>query len=329
MTINEIAKMAGVSRATVSRYLNDGYVSAEKREKIREVIDKTGYKPSAQARQLRSNYTKLIGVILPKINSESVSRMVAGISQVLAKENYQLLLGNTDNNPMEELKYLKLFQANRVDGIILIGTVMTAEHNRLIREIGIPVVVLGQQSDYCSCVYHDDLGAAKALTQVMTKTGKIFGIIGVPDKDIATGLHRKQGFFQALEESGIAVDPDTSLEVAEFSVESGYTHARILFEKNPRIDSVFCATDSIAIGTMMYLREQGRKIPEEVQIAGIGDNLMGSVAAVKLTTAHYFYRTSGVEAANMMLGVIGDGAKVRREVKMGYEIIEKESTRHN
>lgn len=327
MTINEIAKMAGVSRATVSRYLNDGYVSAEKREKIREVIDKTGYKPSAQARQLRSNYTKLIGVILPKINSESVSRMVAGISQVLAKEGYQLLLGNTDNNPMEELKYLKLFQANRVDGIILIGTVMTAEHARLIREIGIPVVVLGQQSDDCSCVYHDDLGAARALTQILAKTGKIFGMIGVTDKDIATGLHRKQGFFRALEESEIFFDPDTSLEVAEFSVESGYTHARMLFEKSPQIDSVFCATDSIAIGTMMYLREQGRKIPEEVQIVGVGDNLMGSVAAVKLTTAHYFYRTSGVEAANMMLGVIGDGGKARREVKMGYEIIEKESTR--
>ena len=83
MNINEIAKLAGVSRATVSRYLNNGYVSDEKKERIQEVIDRTGYKPSTQAQTLRTKKTRLIGVILPKINSDSISRMVAGISVVL------------------------------------------------------------------------------------------------------------------------------------------------------------------------------------------------------------------------------------------------------
>lgn len=82
MNIKEIADMAGVSRATVSRYLNDGYVSEEKRERIRRVIEETGYQPSSQAQTLRTRKTKLVGVILPKINSDSVSRMVAGITGV-------------------------------------------------------------------------------------------------------------------------------------------------------------------------------------------------------------------------------------------------------
>ena len=80
MNINEIAKLANVSRATVSRYFNDGYVSAEKREQIRRVIEETGYKPSAQAQMLRTKKTKQIGVIIPKINSESISGMISGIS---------------------------------------------------------------------------------------------------------------------------------------------------------------------------------------------------------------------------------------------------------
>lgn len=80
MNINDIAKLSGVSRATVSRYLNDGYVSEEKKEKIRKVIEETGYQPSSQAQMLRTKKTRLVGVILPKINSDTVSRMVAGIS---------------------------------------------------------------------------------------------------------------------------------------------------------------------------------------------------------------------------------------------------------
>ena len=103
MNINEIAKLAGVSRATVSRYLNEGYVSEEKKERIRAVIEKTGYQPSTQAQTLRTKKTRLVGVILPKINSDTVSRMVAGISDVLSKNGYQLLLANTNNDIAEVL----------------------------------------------------------------------------------------------------------------------------------------------------------------------------------------------------------------------------------
>ena len=109
MNINEIAKLANVSRATVSRYFNDGYVSAEKREQIRRVIEETGYKPSAQAQMLRTKKTKQIGVIIPKINSESISGMISGISKELKQAGFWLLLANTENQEREEVEYLKLF----------------------------------------------------------------------------------------------------------------------------------------------------------------------------------------------------------------------------
>ena len=115
MNINEIAELAGVSRATVSRYLNDGYVSEEKRAAIRKVIEETGYRPSQQARNLRSKVTKLVGVIIPEIESGSVSQMVSGISEVLSVKGYQLLLADTRNNTRAELKYLRIFEKNQVD----------------------------------------------------------------------------------------------------------------------------------------------------------------------------------------------------------------------
>ena len=150
MTINEIAKLAGVSRATVSRYLNQGYVSEEKKEAIRKVIEETGYEPSQQARTLRSKMTNLIGVIIPRIQSEAVSRMVAGISEVLSAQGYELLLANTQNDPKQELKYLKIFRKNRVDGILYMGTMFSKEHLRLMAESDVPIVVVAQEVDKCS-----------------------------------------------------------------------------------------------------------------------------------------------------------------------------------
>ena len=106
MTIAEIARRAGVSKACVSRYLNHGYVSEEKKARIREVIEETGYTPSRNAQVLRTGKNGVVGVILPKINSESIGRIAAGVSEVLEKHGYRMLLANTENNVEQELAYL-------------------------------------------------------------------------------------------------------------------------------------------------------------------------------------------------------------------------------
>ena len=105
--MKDVAELAGVSSAAVSRYLNGGYISADKAERIKKAIELTGYVRSSQARALRTGSTKLIGVIVPKINSESVSRITAGIGQVLGRRGYQMLLANTDNAADRELDEAK------------------------------------------------------------------------------------------------------------------------------------------------------------------------------------------------------------------------------
>ena len=105
--MKDVAELAGVSSAAVSRYLNGGYISTDKAERIKKAIELTGYVGSSQARALRTGSTKLIGVIVPKINSESVSRITAGIGQVLGRRGYQMLLANTDNAADRELDEAK------------------------------------------------------------------------------------------------------------------------------------------------------------------------------------------------------------------------------
>lgn len=322
MTINEIAAMAGVSRATVSRYLNDGYVSEEKREQIRKVIEETGYEPSVQAQQLRLKRTNIIGVIIPKINSDSVSRMVAGISVVLSRAGYQMLLANTNNDEKEELKYLNLFKYNQVDGVILIGTILTKAHKDRLKEMQVPVVLLGQVLPGYSCVYHDDYHAAKEMAERLSKQAKLLGYIGVTQRDVAAGQERTRGFMD-----GAGTQVKTCLAEGEFSMDAGYDGCRELLERHPGLDGIFCATDTIAAGAMLYLRQAGKRIPEDVALAGVGDSMVTKVTCPTIATVHYYYKTSGMEAAKLLLERIQNPEEAVREVKMGYQIVDGGSLR--
>lgn len=326
MTINEIAKLAGVSRATVSRYINNGYVSIEKRERIQKIIEETGYVPSAQAQMLRTKKTKLIGVILPKISSSTISRMTAGISDVITKYGYMMLLANTNNNENEEIKYLQLFKDNQVDGIILIATVFTKKHISLLKKCKVPVVILGQKLSGYSCVYQDDYNATFDITSKMLETGKKIGYIGVTEKDVSAGKNRKEGFIDALIKHNIEIDKSLIVE-GEFNIESGYKNMKNILEKSPDIDSVFCATDTLAIGALAYIREQNIKVPEEIQVVGTGDTPMGEIT--KLSTVHFYYKTSGVEAGKTLMDILETGQNVKKEIKMGYDIIIRDTTRKN
>ena len=144
MNIAEIAKLAGVSPAAVSRYFNNGYISDEKRKAIRRVVEQTGYRPSLQAQTLRTKRTKLIGVIVPRINSGAVGSIVAGVLSVLDAGGYQMLLADTQNAPEKEIEYLTVFDEKQVDGVIFAATVFTPEHRRIMKGMSVPAVVTGQ-----------------------------------------------------------------------------------------------------------------------------------------------------------------------------------------
>ena len=325
MTSAEIARRAGVSKTAVSRYLNNGYVSSEKREAIRRVIEETGYVPSQQAQTLRTGKSRMVGVIVPRIDSESISRVVAGISRVLEEKGYHLLLANTDNNPQKEMEYLEVFRSGNVDGVILVTTILSAAHRQALGVLGVPSVLIGQRMEGITCVYHDDRGAAKALVNMLLQQGRRrIGYVGVTPRDKAAGAARRAGYQDALQEAGLHADP-AWMEQSDFSIDGGYAAAGRLLARVSDLEGIFCATDSIAVGVKKRLEEMGRRIPQDVALAGIGHSRLSELVRPKLATAHYYYQTSGEEAARDLLEILEQVVDRKKQLMLGFEIYPGES----
>lgn len=326
MTMKELAKLAGVSPAAVSRYLNGGPLSAEKRRVIRAAIERTGYQPDPAAQTLRTRSTDIVGLIVPKLDSESVSRLAAGASEVLDEAGFACQLGVSGNDPKKELAFLQLFQNRPAAGVILMGTVLTPELERFLQSTGMPVVVAGQNFKGVPCVYHDDYGAALELTRlVLSKGRRRLAYIGAIEQDAAAGEARRRGVQAGLREAGL--DPELPVEISSFEVEGGMAAMERLLERCPELDAVLCATDRMAFGAMQALREAGKRLPQDVAVTGIGDSWAGEHVEPHLTTARFYYKTCGESAARLLIDRINDKDRSApmQQVVLSYTIQERDS----
>ncbi|MGL5381705.1 LacI family DNA-binding transcriptional regulator [Clostridium sp.] len=329
LNIIDIAKLSGVSKSTVSRYLNNGYVSKESSDKIKAVIEETGFLPQRQAQSMRTKKTNLIGVIVPKISSETASRVIEGMTEIFSPNGYDVLIANTNLSIEKELEYLKIFKNNGVDGVIFMATKVTETHLKAMAEVRVPIVVVAQEIKEYPSVYNDDYNAAKDSTiELIKNSHKDIGFIGIYEEDISVGLHRKQGYLDALLENKIEINRE-NIKIGDFSQESGYALAKELLNKKEIPTAILAVTDTLAIGAMEYILEKGYKIPEDIAIIGMGDSKISRVVTPKLTTIHYHYKTSGRESAKIMMEMINDGIisskNKGRNVKLSYGLIKRDS----
>ncbi|WP_370295991.1 LacI family DNA-binding transcriptional regulator [Rossellomorea marisflavi] len=307
-TIKEVAKMAEVSSATVSRFLNNsGYVGEEARKRILKVIEETGYVPSENAKSLRTKQTKVIGVILPKISTETSSRLVRGLDEVLAKEGYQILLANSGLSAEKEIEHLRLLKSRDVDGIILSATTNGAGLKSEIQRLDIPVVVVGQEVDGTPNVIFDEYQAAKDMVKHLIDHGhERIGFIGVSEEDPAVGVLRKKGYLQAMQEKNLPIE-ESWIEKGIFDVESGAVAMERMMEAAIPPTAVFAVTDRLAIGAMNYVKSKGLRIPEDMAFAGIGASELSRYITPSLTTMDYQNKESGRVAAGLILEAIKGG----------------------
>ncbi len=321
MNIAEIAKMAGVSSAAVSRYFNNGYISEAKKEAIRKVVEDTGYSPSVQAQTLRTKKTRMIGVIMPRIASSAMGRVMEGLLPVLERNGYQTILAVTQNDPRREIEYLETFQSRQVDGIVLIATIFLPEHLEMLKKLTVPVVLVGQELEGYDCVYHDDYHAMYDMTMSALKSGRRRpGYIGVLHEDAAAGTGRWKGFCDALTDGGLQVREEDII-TADFCFEDGYRKTKTLWERSKgELDAVICATDEIAAGAVLYLREQDIPVPDRVLVTGAGDSSISRFAGRAMRSIHFSYEKSGEIAAHTLLEKLQQKEEhvVRR--KLGYAL---------
>ncbi len=328
MTIHDIAKMAGVSSAAVSRYLNGGPLSAEKKAVIQAAIEKTGYRPDTAAQTLRTGKVKQIGVIAPNLSSQSVSRIAEGISNELEQAGYLMLLGSSGGDEAREIRYLEGMERSHVAGIILMGTTCTPKHKKAFAACDVPLVVTGQRFPDVPCVCNDDRAAARELAQKMLLKGrKKLVYIGGSEKDKATGVERRRGVQDALDAAGMDGEHLTWLCCNRFSYEEGVRCMQELLAVCPELDGVVCVTDTVALGALSALKAAGWRVGEDVSLAGIGDNWADAVAEPALTTVHFYQDKIGTEAARMLLEMLKEGKKDAplRQLTLGYTVVERGS----
>ncbi len=323
--------MAGVSSAAVSRYINGGSISEEKKQRIKKVIEETGYVPNPTARSLRQQRSDGIGVIVPKFNSDSVSNLIEGVSTVLSKSGYLAVFGNAENDEKRELEYMHLMQETRFAGILLMGTVFTPKHIAFFRESSLPIVVCGQNNPNVTCVYHDDKGAAKEITRYMIQKGRRrIAYIGAVERDISVGVNRREGVEEAMREAQL--DPEALVRTQVFfAADDGYKGMNEILDGGYMPDGVICATDTLAVGAIKALRERGFKVPDDIGVAGIGGGFAGTIITPALTTVKLFHRECGERGAKLLLTLIEQQREKPDEklpitqTMFGYSLIERES----
>lgn len=327
ITIKEIAELAKVSSATVSRVLNNsGYVSNHARERIVKVIEETGYVPSEHAKGLRMKRTKVIGVILPKMHTETSSRVVNGIDEELAKKGYQILLANTNLKPEKEIEYLKLLKSRQVDGIILLATNINENLVAEIQQLSIPFVSVGQDIPGALNVVYDDYHAAKDLTTLFIKKGhEKIAFIGVDESDRAVGYLRKQGYLDVMAEHGLEVKREW-MQKGVFDIQSGYEAMKKIIEGTINLPTAtFAVTDRLAIGAMQYLKEIRLSVPEQMAVAGVGASEISKYVDPTLTTVDYQNEKAGQEAAKLILNSIINNEKNLKKITLEYRLLFRDS----
>ncbi|GIM28164.1 LacI family transcriptional regulator [Clostridium polyendosporum] len=321
ITISDIAKLAGVSKSTVSRYLNAGYVSIDAKSKIEQVIQETGYEPNKFAQNLKSKTSNFIGVIIPRLDSYAVAKTLIGIDEKLKENNYQMIISNTSQSIDREIESLYSFKKQKVAGIILLSTEITEKHQEAIDDIGIPIIVMGQEHYKYNCIVHDDFNAAYELTKYVISMGhKNIAYLGVPEKDISVGIKRKAGFTKAIKEANIL---NISYHTTNFAIEDALTTANTIIKKE-RPSLIFCATDNIALGTMKSIFLNGLKIPKDISVVGFGGYKISEIIHPSLTTVKFDYHGAGNTASNNIIKLI-QGKNIDRVLVSNYEIIKRET----
>ncbi|WP_157152027.1 LacI family DNA-binding transcriptional regulator [Brachyspira sp. SAP_772] len=322
ITMKEIAELAGVTKTTISRYYNGGYVKKETKEKIAKIIKKYNYEPNTFAR-LKARRSYMIGIIVPALDSIITSRVLTGLEKTFREKNYMPIIMNTNHENELELKYIEKLKRLNVDGIVLSATYITDEHKKILKKLDIPVVIYGQEYADGISIINDDYNAGIEIGEYIAKRNhKNIGFISVDKKDVAIGVNRKNGVICGLKKYGIK---NINIELADFSYDSAKIAAKNLL-KNKKLDAIICSTDRQAHSVYMVAKEVGLKIPDDISVISFGGYEIDEIIEPELSTIKFDSLNAGVSAANTLINLINN-IEVEKVFYVDYKFIEGKSVK--
>ncbi len=326
LSIKDVAKLAGVSVATVSRVMNKKvFVKEETTKKVLDAIEKTGYKPNAIARSLKVKNTKSIGIIIPDISSHFFPDVVRGIEDIANEYSYNIILCNTDLNREKEKEYFDVLVEKQVDGIVYMSNTITDEIADKMASVGIEILLISTDYKELSSITIDNVKAAEdAVKYIISKGVRDIALIGGEMTDPNAGLPRFNGYVKALSEAGISINKDYILE-GNYKYESGYEGAKKLLSLKQRPRAIFAASDEMAIGVIRAGLESGYRIPDELMVVGFDDIDMSRMVYPSLTTISQPLYEMGCEGMKLLAKKL-HGEKVEQfKIVLEHKLIIRES----
>jgi len=326
--IDEVARVAGVSTATVSRALRGlPNVSVTTRERVRTAAAELGYVASPSAASLASGRTRTIGLLTPWVNHWFFANVIEGAERALRAEGFDALLHTFEVSRRAPRRRVDAdVLRRRVDGILVVGLPLDDTEVQALVSLGHPLIFIGSGVEGQVTVRLDDLATGRDATEHLIGLGhrRIGHISGSPDDvtPFSPPVARREGWVTALRRAGIPVEP--ALEVhGYFDVGGGRESMHILLRQCPDLTAVFAASDEMAMGAILAARDLGLRVPQDLSVVGVDGHDLGEL--VGLTTMVQPAVEQGATAATLLLAMI-TGAPVPGDVVYQTQLVDRGST---
>ena len=314
VTIQDVAQTAGVSRATVSRVLNrHPSVDDALRTRVETAIAALGYHPNPAARRLRANSSDVLGLMVPDIQNPVFVSVARGVEDEAYKHQLNVMLCNSDDNPAKQQAYLRILQAERAAGVIVVPTsVHDAPVLSEIRASGVPIVLVDRQVDDAmfDMVKVDNVRGAYIAVKHLLDLGyqRIAMITGL--EDVTPGYERPLGYFEAMRHAGRPIDTEL-IRPGDFKDTSGYLQTLALMALPTPPDAIFSINSLTTIGVLRALRELGKRVPQDVALVGFDDLPFPEITTPMLTVVAQPSYEIGQQAVQFFI-------RRRRDPKASY-----------
>jgi DNA-binding LacI/PurR family transcriptional regulator len=326
-TIDDVAREAGVSTATVSRALrHHPYVAESTRQRVMSAVERLQYVANANAARLASGQSRTVGLVAPMLTSWYTSELMVGVEEVLTHARFDLLIGTANSAARERMFRGDARFQQRVDGVILVDVFCGEDAARHLADLDTPMVVLGEQLGALTSVSIDNTRGARLAARHLIELGhrRIALVGGHTNLDVAKNVptERTAGFRSTLEAAGIRV-PDQYFQDGDFTISGGRAAMQRLLRLSKPPTAVFFLSDEMAFGALQAIRDAGMQIGSDISVVGFDDHPVAE--AIGLTTVRQPVRDIGRLGARLMLDAL-DGFGTVRHHPVEVELVQRIST---
>ncbi len=330
VTIKDVSRELGLSPTTISLVLNGKECSIPEttKKRILECVEKLNYQPNTIAQSLATQRTYTIGLLIPDITNSFFTEFVHRVQLSLTDKGYDIFLCNSEDKMENDIKYINLLKNRRADGLLLALSAESLQPEnqektrKLLNSLEIPYILIDRyfEGDFNYVGVDNETSGYNVAKFLIDKGHKNIGAITGP-MYLSSSINRLKGFKKCLEEHNISL-PVENIQHMKYDMKSGYLAAKKLLNKD--ITAIFAFNDLQAYGVMSYAKEIGKKIPEDLSVAGFDDLLYSSILDTKLTTVKQPIEQIAEESCNMMIKLI-DGKDVEKQIRLKTDLIIRNS----